>query len=67
MPKLPPDNARQPVEQTIDDPSTWENDQKNRGYYYDDSHGYETYVPSTDDEDCDADDIEQKEKGMPTK
>ncbi len=24
---------------------TWGDDQQNRGYYYDDAHGYETYTP----------------------
>ena len=29
---------------------TWEQDQKERGYYYDDSHGYEDYDPEEDDD-----------------
>ena len=33
------------------DDSTWEKDQKDRGYYYDDAHGYEAYDPDSDDED----------------
>ncbi len=28
----------------------WEEDQQERGYYYDDSHGYETYDPDEDEE-----------------
>jgi hypothetical protein len=28
----------------------WEEDQQERGYYYDDSHGYETYDPAEDEE-----------------
>jgi hypothetical protein len=33
-----------------DDASTWEQDQKERGYYYDDAHGYEKYEPELDEE-----------------
>lgn len=29
----------------------WERDQREKSYYYDDSHGYEIYNPDTDDED----------------
>ena len=32
---------------------TWEEDQKEREYYYDDSHGYEEFDPEEED-DCDA-------------
>jgi hypothetical protein len=28
----------------------WSKDQKERGYYYDDSHGYEEYRPEGDEE-----------------
>ena len=28
---------------------TWAEDQQNRGYYYDDSTGYETYEPDDDE------------------
>ena len=35
---------------------SWGEDQNERGYYYDDAHGYEIYVaPDTDDESEDAD------------
>lgn len=27
----------------------WENDQKDRGYYYDDAYGYEKFVDDGDD------------------
>lgn len=37
------------------DEETWENDQKRRGYYYDDSHGYEIYNPEEDETDEDED------------
>jgi hypothetical protein len=33
--------------------STWAEDQKERGYYYDDSHGYEVYDPDSEADDCD--------------
>ena len=29
---------------------TWEEDRKKHDYYYDDSHGYETYEPDDDAE-----------------
>ena len=39
------------TEQAADpDDSTWEQDQKERGYYYDDSHGYEIYKDQEDEE-----------------
>ena len=30
--------------------SSWSDDQKNRGYYYDDASGYEIYIPEDEDE-----------------
>jgi hypothetical protein len=53
-----------PKERPVCDPvgpakeDSWEADQKKHDYYYDDSHGYETYTPE-DDED-------EKEKEPPT-
>jgi hypothetical protein len=32
-----------------DEPEIWEKDQKERGYYYDDAHGYEVFDPEGDD------------------
>ncbi len=29
---------------------SWEEDQEKRGYYYDDAHGYEVYVPEEDED-----------------
>ena len=29
--------------------SLWSEDQKSRGYYYDDAHGYEIYKPGEDE------------------
>ena len=31
---------------------TWAEDQKDRGYYYDDSHGYQEYEPESDEDEC---------------
>ena len=36
------------------DDSTLARDQKQRGYYYDDAHGYEIYKPDEEDETDDA-------------
>ena len=33
------------------DEANWEQDQKKRSYYYDDSQGYEIYNPDEEDED----------------
>ncbi len=30
--------------------SSWSRDQREKGYYYDDAHGYEIYNPDEDDE-----------------
>ncbi len=37
------------------DANSWEEDQKKHDYYYDDSHGYEIYVPDDSDEEMDVD------------
>jgi len=37
------------------DRSSWAEDQKEKDYYYDDSHGYETFDPSEDDSECEDD------------
>jgi hypothetical protein len=29
---------------------TWSEDQKDRGYYYDDAHGYEKYEPEEEED-----------------
>lgn len=35
---------------------SWENDQAEHAYYYDDAHGYEQFDPESDDEteDCES-------------
>jgi hypothetical protein len=49
---------------------TWAEDQKDRGYYYDDAHGYEEYRPEGDEDEC-VEDIrsdegaEAEEQGKP--
>ena len=55
MPETPKEKPHcDPVEpDESEKEDTWESDQKIRDYYYDDSHGYETYEPELDDEDVD--------------
>lgn len=51
MPKTPKEDRKE-----IDEPDEsldkdrWGEDQKERGYYYDDAHGYEKYVEDEDEE-----------------
>ena len=33
-----------------DEKSVWSNDQPEKSYYYDDSHGYKVYNPDEDDD-----------------
>lgn len=42
---------------------SWAEDQKDRGYYYDDAHGYEEYHPEAD-EDVDSE-SESNAGGVP--
>lgn len=52
MPEKPPKKRieeKDPAKEE-QDPS-WENDQKEKSYYYDDATGYEIYDPDEDDED----------------
>ena len=65
MPKEPQNDAVPEVDEISKEPGNWESDQKNREYYYDDSHGYETYVPELEDEQSTDDDTESNEKGTP--
>lgn len=39
-----------PENQKEKDDGSWAEDQEKRGYYYDDSHGYEDYDPEDEDE-----------------
>lgn len=40
---------------------SWAEDQKERGYYYDDAHGYEQFDPECDDETEDIDESDESE------
>ena len=47
--KPPACDPTEPAEPDKED--SWEVDQKKHDYYYDDSHGYETYNPDEDQKD----------------
>lgn len=56
MPEKPPERKDAPKEseKPVDEkPETWEQDQREKSYYYDDSHGYEIYNPDADDDEDD--------------
>lgn len=48
------------------DHSTWSEDQKKRGYYYDDAHGYEDFDPDSEldefEDEQDENDVEGKSR-----
>ena len=50
MPQTPKQKPK-PKEGKSDEPEkdAWSEDQKERGYYYDDAHGYETFDPDEDE------------------
>ena len=51
MPKTP--NQKHEIDKATKEEHTqasWGEDQKKHEYYYDDSHGYETYIPTDIDE-----------------
>jgi hypothetical protein len=60
MPKTPRED-RKKIEEADESPDKdrWSEDQKERGYYYDDAHGYEKYVED-EDEDEEARDAEAR-------
>ena len=39
-----------PKPEDVEREDNWSKDQKERGYYYDDAHGYEEYIPESDEE-----------------
>lgn len=41
------------IEKPEPEDGNWAEDQKERGYYYDDSHGYERYDPESEDDEAD--------------
>lgn len=49
-PKKKSDGQKDLEDETQDEDSLWEKDQKQRRYYYDDAYGYETYEEA-DEED----------------
>ncbi|MEP6789483.1 MAG: hypothetical protein ABJB40_13675 [Acidobacteriota bacterium] len=50
MPKTPKEKPRtDDHEKDARDKASWSEDQKERGYYYDDAHGYEVYEPDEDE------------------
>lgn len=53
MPQKPKDeDPAAEHEKDAPEEASWNEDRKNRGYYYDDAHGYEVYVPDEDDEEA---------------
>jgi hypothetical protein len=42
--------AEKEIEKAANETENWAEDQKKRGYYYDDAHGYEVYEPDEDEE-----------------
>ena len=51
MPKTSKEKCESELEDAeVEKEDSWEGDQKKHDYYYDDSHGYETYVPEDDEE-----------------
>ena len=49
---MPKDNCGEPEKpEESPEKDTWGEDQIERSYYYDDAHGYETYVEEEDDDD----------------
>ena len=42
--------APEPITEKRDERNAWSDEQNKHDYYYDDSHGYETYEPDEDDE-----------------
>ncbi len=52
MPKTPKDSRKTEKEKPVSDhKDSWEEDQKNHEYYYDDAHGYEVYDPLEEEKD----------------
>lgn len=48
MPEIP--KKKPGAEEEAEEKDSWGEDQKERGYYYDDAHGYEVYVPEEEDD-----------------
>lgn len=56
MPKTPKEDSKE-FNETVEPPDKdrWSEDQNERGYYYDDAHGYEKYVECGDEDKKDED------------
>ena len=48
MPEIP--KKKPDPDGEVKETDSWSEDQKERGYYYDDAHGYEVYVPEEEDD-----------------
>lgn len=55
---MPENPKKEPETDACEEPEPAVEDQQKRGYYYDDSHGYQTFDPNEDDEP----EIEDREK-----
>ncbi len=44
------EKAEKPSVEKKDEQDNWSDDQREKSYYYDDSHGYEIYNPDEDDD-----------------
>lgn len=53
MPRKPKEKVPDDKPPECEEASSWAEDQKEREYYYDDSHGYEVFDPSEDADDDD--------------
>lgn len=42
--------AEKEIEKPVNEENSGANDQKKRGYYYDDSHGYAVYNPDSEED-----------------
>lgn len=61
MPETPKEKPQcDPVEPpNKEKEDSWEEDQEKQGYYYDDAHGYEVYVPDEDENETSKNDEER--------
>ena len=50
---MPKESTNEPDKGEKESPRTenWAKDQQDRGYYYDDAHGYEKYDPGSEEDD----------------
>jgi len=55
MPRKPKEKEADEKTPECGDQSSWAKDQQEKDYYYDDSHGYETFDPADEDDKEDDD------------